>query len=141
MHATLAKCSHPEKAEVVFLPNDKSFSKRWKLHLYLTLHCNSSKIIQLNVHTVLWSTLLVEGYVDNRKCWLVLSCPESAIRGIILKLGEFHTFMAFLGCIGQIMEGSGFKELLCLIIADHTIPHMLTGILKGSERIIFYWFY
>jgi hypothetical protein len=62
----------------------------------------------------------------------------SCLRGIILKLGGFHTLMAFLGCIGQIMDGSGFKELLCLIYADRTIPQMLTGIFKGSERIIFY---
>ena len=37
---------------------------------------------------------------------------SSPIRGIILKLGGFHTLMSFLGCIGQIMEGLGFKELL-----------------------------
>jgi hypothetical protein len=51
----------------------------------------------------------------------------SPIRGIILKLGGFHTLTSFLGCIGQFMDGLGFKELLCLIYTDHTIAHMLTG--------------
>ncbi len=36
----------------------------------------------------------------------------SDLRGIILRLGGFHTEMSFLGCIGHLMASSGLQELI-----------------------------
>jgi hypothetical protein len=136
MHAALAKCSHPGKAEVVFLPMiDLSASD--DTFIYSTLHFIATQAKFYNYTPMLtfdqpfwWKALLI---LENTE----LSSP---IKGIILRLGGFHTLMSFLGCIGHLMEGSGLKELLCFIYADNTVPQMLTG--KGYSRAIRgYFFY
>lgn len=48
---------------------------------------------------------------------------------IVVRLGGFHLFMSFLGCIGEIMGGSGLKEVLSLM----DIP-----MLVQCEPILFY---
>jgi hypothetical protein len=35
--------------------------------------------------------------------------------------------MSYLGCIGDIMSGSGIFELLSTIYAENTVTHMLSG--------------
>jgi hypothetical protein len=37
---------------------------------------------------------------------------ESDLRGIVLRLGDFHTEMSFLGSIGHLMASSGLQEML-----------------------------
>lgn len=130
MHAALEKCSHPGKAEVVFLPMiDLSASD--DTCIYSTLHFIATQAKLYNYTPILtfdqplwWKAMLI---LENAE----LSSP---IKGIILRLRGFHTLMSFLGCIGHIMEGSGLKELLCLIYADNTVPHMLTG--KAYSRAV-----
>jgi hypothetical protein len=51
-----------------------------------------------------------------------LQCPT---RGIINKLDGFHTMMSFLGCIGDIMDGSGLREMLHIIYAENSTPLFL----------------
>lgn len=136
MHATLSKCSHPGKAEFVFLPMI-NLSASDENCIYSTLHFIVTQAKSYNVHTKLWSTLLVEGYVDNRNCWVVQSYQRHYFKTWWIPYPYGFSWMHRT----NYGSGSGFKELLCLIYADHTIPHMLTGIFKGSERIIFYWFY
>ncbi len=51
----------------------------------------------------------------------------SELKSIVLRLGGFHTIMSFLGCIGQLMAGSGLSELLETIYAPNAVAHMLTG--------------
>jgi hypothetical protein len=58
----------------------------------------------------------------------------SPIRKIILRLGGFHTLMNFAGCIGLLMDGSGLQELLSLVYAENTVPHMLSG--KAISRAV-----
>jgi len=59
---------------------------------------------------------------------IVESEPEgSAVRGIALHLGGFHTVMNFLGCIGDLMDSSGMQEMLESIYAPTAVVHMLSG--------------
>ena len=46
---------------------------------------------------------------------------------IILRLGEFHTVTSFLGSIGHVMNGSGLRQVMDLIYAEDTVPHLLSG--------------
>ena len=62
------------------------------------------------------------------------SAQDSIIRSIVLRLGGFHIQMCYLGSIGYIMSGSGLTELLELIYASNTVPHMLSG--KAIARAV-----
>lgn len=42
-------------------------------------------------------------------------------------VGGFHCVMSCMGCIGYLMSGSGLKELLPTIYAEHSTEKMLTG--------------
>lgn len=61
--------------------------------------------------------------------------PEySQLKSMLIRLSAFHTEMSFLSCVGHIMEGSGIQEILELIYATNTVPHMLGG--KAIARAI-----
>ena len=45
----------------------------------------------------------------------------------LIKLGEFHLKMSYLGCIGYIMSGSGLKDLWATVYAEHSTVHMSSG--------------
>ena len=45
----------------------------------------------------------------------------------LMKLGEFHLIMSYLGCIGYIMSGSGLNDLWSTVYAECFIVHMLSG--------------
>ena len=59
---------------------------------------------------------------------------NSPLRSIVLRLGGLHTEMSFLGAIGTIMNGSGLEDLLELIYAKNTVPHILSG--KAISRAV-----
>lgn len=46
---------------------------------------------------------------------------------IVVRLGGFHLLMSFMGCIGQIMGGSGLKSILSLIFAEGSVDKILNG--------------
>lgn len=46
---------------------------------------------------------------------------------MIMRLGDFHLLMSFLGCIGEIMGGFGLKDVLCLIFAEGSVDKILNG--------------
>ena len=46
---------------------------------------------------------------------------------VVCRLGGFHTLMSFMGSIGNIMSGSGLKELLEEVYAENTVPHLHSG--------------
>jgi hypothetical protein len=65
-------------------------------------------------------------------CWkaltIILAEPDgSPIRKIVLRMGIFNMEMSFLGSIGHLMSGSGLAELLELMYAPNTVPHILSG--------------
>ena len=45
------------------------------------------------------------------------------VKDVIIMLGNFHTIMNLLGCIGSLIDGSG----LSTIYAENTVNHMLSG--------------
>jgi len=59
---------------------------------------------------------------------------ESDLRGIVLRLGGFHTEMSFLGSIGHLMDSSGLQEMLESIYAPNAVVHMLSG--KAIARAV-----
>ena len=59
---------------------------------------------------------------------------ESDLRGIVLRLGGFHTEMSFLGSIGHLMDSSGLQEMLESIYAPNVVVHMLSG--KAITRTV-----
>ena len=59
---------------------------------------------------------------------------DSELKSIVLRLGSLHTEMRFLGCIGNIMAGSGLQEVLELVYAKNAVGHMLTG--KTAARAV-----
>lgn len=66
---------------------------------------------------------------------IVRSEPQdSELKSIVLRLGELHTEMSFLACIGHIMAGSGLQEVLELVYAKNAVGHMLTG--KAVARAV-----
>ena len=46
----------------------------------------------------------------------------------------FHTFMSFLGAVGDRMSGSGIEELLEMVYATNSVGHMMSG--KAFARAI-----
>ena len=64
---------------------------------------------------------------------IILDSPDNySLRGIVLMLGSFHTFMNLLGAIGKLMEGTGLKNILEVIYGENAVLHMLTG--KSVQR-------
>ena len=59
---------------------------------------------------------------------------ESDLYSTVLKLGGFHTIMSFVGAIGHLMDGSGLSDILELVYAKDTIPHMFSG--KAISRAL-----
>jgi len=42
--------------------------------------------------------------------------------------------MSFLGCIGEIMDGSGIVDIFATVYAPNSIPHMMSG--KAYSRAL-----
>ena len=53
---------------------------------------------------------------------------------IIIRLGDFHTLMSFLGNVGMVMDSSGLREVMETVYASNTVTHMLSG--KAYARAI-----
>lgn len=51
----------------------------------------------------------------------------SDLKSIIVRLGGLHLQMSFLGCIGDLMAGSGLEEVLGKVYANNAVKHMLSG--------------
>jgi hypothetical protein len=50
---------------------------------------------------------------------IVESSQHSELSCVVVRLGEFHLLMSFMGCIGAIMAGSCLKALFMTIYTDH----------------------
>ncbi|KZS20551.1 Uncharacterized protein APZ42_012726 [Daphnia magna] len=121
---------HPGKSEVVFLPLiDLSASSDSCVFSTLTflaeqaIRYNKTPIVTFD-QPLYWKAMMIIANSDD----------SSPIRQTVLKLGGFHTLMSFIGCIGHIMEELGLQDLLNLVYATNTVPHMLSG--KAISRAI-----
>ena len=122
--------SHPGKSSVFFLPMiDMSASDMSCIHSTLYFIAEQADRYK---HTPIvtfdqplwWKAQVI---ISNEQ-------PSSKLKSIVLRLGGLHVKMSFLGCIGHIMAGSGMEELLELIYAKNTVPHILSG--KAVARAI-----
>ena len=122
--------SHPGKSSMIFLPMINLEPGNTDC-IYSTLMYVSEHAARCGVTPVL---------TFDQPLWLKAlkiqksSAQDSIIRSIVLRLGGFHIQMSYLGSIGYIMSGSGLTELLELIYASNTVPHMLSG--KAIARAV-----
>ena len=59
---------------------------------------------------------------------------DSHLQSLVLRLGNFHTQMSFLGCIGHLMGGTGLQEAFELVYAENVVVHILNG--KAYSRAV-----
>ena len=59
---------------------------------------------------------------------------DSHLQSLVLRLGNFHTQMSFLGCIGHPMGGTGLQEAFELVYAENVVVHILNG--KAYSRAV-----
>ena len=125
---TISKGSHPGKSSVTFLPmidmDPTDMSCIYSTLKFVEAQCkrqHTTPIITFD-QPLWWKAQLI---VESEP-------PDSELRSIILRLGGFHAEMSFLGCIGNIMSGSGIEELLECMYASNTVGHMLSG--KAVQR-------
>ena len=122
--------NHPGQSSVTFLPMiDMSSSDPtciFSTLKFVTEHARKHNVTPIiNFDQPLWWRALT----------LIMSEPlGSDLREIVLRLGGFHTEMGFLGCIGNLMAGSGLKELLEMIYAPNAVEHIFTG--KAIARAV-----
>ncbi len=108
---------HPGKASVMFLPIiDMNPSEHEQRH-------GVTPIVTFD-QPLWWKALMI---IESEP-------EESDLRGIVLRIGGFHTEMSFLGSIGHLMDSSGLQERLESIYAPNAVVHMLSG--KASARAV-----
>ncbi|CAD6208097.1 GSCOCG00010362001-RA-CDS, partial [Cotesia congregata] len=84
---------------------------------------NSKKLIRKK-----GSLHLISSYIRKlEKCKLRTEMMRPELSNVIIRLGGFHLIMSFLGVIGNIMEGSGLKEIFVLNYAENSTPKILNG--------------
>lgn len=129
MQAAMIK-NHPGQSEIVFLPMiDLSASD--ESCIFSTLDFVASQGSRYNFIPVItfdqpfwWKSMLI-----------VKNAPlDTPLSKLVLKLGGFHLLMSFLGSNGQLMDGLGLRDLLDLIYASNTVPHILSD--KAVSRAI-----
>lgn len=54
--------------------------------------------------------------------WIILDEVHMVVR-----LRGYHLILSYMGCLGQIMAGSGIKDILSIIYAEGSIEKMLSG--------------
>ena len=59
---------------------------------------------------------------------------DSHLQSLVLRLGNFHTQMSFLGCIGHLMGGTWLQEAFELLYAENVVVHILNG--KAYSRAV-----
>ncbi len=122
--------NHPGKASVMFLPiidmNPSDTTCIYSTLMFVSEHARRHGVTPiLTFDQPLWWKAFM----------IVKSEPEeSDLRGIVLRLGGFHTEMSFLRCIEHLMGSSGLQEMLESIYAPNAVVHMLSG--KAIARAV-----
>lgn len=114
---------HPGRSSIYFLPmidldpNDPSciLSTLNFILEHAEIH-NCQPIITFDQPLYYKSVIIISNSEEN-----------SPLRKIVVRLGTFHTEMSYLGAIGQIMSGSGIKQMFEVNYASGSVIHMLSG--------------
>ena len=65
----------------------------------------------------------------------IITCKDSDVSDIVIRLGGLHTLMSFLPSIGPIMAESGnLKQALAICYAENIVPHIFSG--KAVNRAL-----
>lgn len=114
---------YPGKSDVVFLPMiDMNASDISCVYSTLNFICSQARCYGVTPVVTFDQPLYWKAYTI-----IANEMPDSSLKSLVLRLGGFHTEMSFLGCIGHIMSGSGLQEILEIVYASNTVPHMLNG--------------
>ena len=103
--------NHPGQSSVTFLPmidmSSSDLTCIFSTLKFVTEHARKHNVTPIiTFDQPLWWKALT----------IIMSEPlGSDLPEIVLRVGGFHTEMNFLGCIGNLMAGSGLKELYVLI--------------------------
>ena len=129
MHMLL-KGTYPGESEVVFMPMiDMNPSDPTCIYSTMLFVCQQSAKYKctpvLTFDQPLWWKAFT--IVHNEPVGSPLKC-------MMLRLGGFHIQMSFLGSIGNLMSGSGLAEVLQVIFAENTVPHLMSG--KAVSRAV-----
>ena len=68
------------------------------------------------------------------KALQIITCKDSDVSDIVIRLGGLHTIICFLASIGHIMAESGLKQALEICYAEDTVPHIFSG--KAVSRAL-----
>ncbi len=126
----IQKGKHPGKATISFLPmidlNPSDLSCIYTTLLFLSEQAAKHNFTPITTfdQPLFWKALMIITSEED----------NSPLSNIVLRIGAFHTQMSFIGAIGFTMQGSGLQEILELIYASNTVPHMLSG--KAISRAI-----
>ena len=64
---------------------------------------------------------------DQPFCFKSMETVKSESLPIVCRLSGFHTSMSFLGSIGKLMDGSGWKMVLETIYGEKIVENITTG--------------
>ena len=64
----------------------------------------------------------------------IITCKDSDVSDIVIRLGGLHTIKSFLASTGPIMAESGLKQALEICYAENTVPHTLSG--KAISKLL-----
>eukprot|EP00745_Piridium_sociabile_P028799 TRINITY_DN4651_c0_g1_i2.p1 TRINITY_DN4651_c0_g1~~TRINITY_DN4651_c0_g1_i2.p1 ORF type:complete len:839 (-),score=172.35 TRINITY_DN4651_c0_g1_i2:728-3244(-) len=121
---------HPGKSEVFFLPMiDMSPSDVTCIYSTLVFICSQARKYAVTPVVTFDQPLYMKAQAITNS-----EGPDSAIRSVVLQLGNFHTQMSFLGTIGHVMNGSGLQEALECVYAPNAVPYIMSG--KSYSRAV-----
>ena len=116
---TVSDRAHPPKSTITMLTiidlNPSDYSCIYSVLFYVI---EQSRKLGIDVACVTY---------DQPLYFKAMDIITSKSINVICSLGGFHTFMSFLGSIGDLMEGSGLEEALQRVYWENAVEHMMTG--------------
>ena len=128
MHTLHRENDHPGQSSVVFLPMIDMYSGD-KTCILSTLEFLCKLASKHHVTPIIT--------FDQPLYWkaaeIILDAVQSSsLKGIVLLLGCFHTFMNLLGAIGTLMKDTGLSKVLETVYGENAMVHMMSG--KSVQR-------
>ncbi len=128
MHIIHRGNEHPGQSSIVYLPIIDIYSGD-KTCILSTLEF----ICNLAMKHHLSPVITFDQPLYWKAAEIIIDAPQNShLKGIVLLLGCFHTFMNLLGAIGTLMQGTGLKSILEAVYGENAVVHMMTG--KSVQR-------
>ena len=65
---------------------------------------------------------------------IIIESSDLLVNEITLMLGNFHTILNLLGCMGKLMDGTGLSTILAEIYGQSNVNQMMSG--KAYSRAL-----